>query len=246
MYNTVYSIKGTIFEHTDIENMLNLAVYFKSRNATTKEINIYVPDQGCINVVLAGVAGLVHTNNSYDYNGTVGNVYTAHTYKPAVASNSEIVLALCVNDSNLAKIEDSNSIAQMLVVPEIPERCDRWLAIQSALNYQTISEIPNNFAVSPLANRCIGWLNGQSLILSSLSHLFMENYIKEATNLLLLNGMTPSHDAVTKQCLLRVLYHRDAYTVAKIMSKTAPYQLSTNPDYKYLQNWVDDVQWERN
>ncbi len=246
MYKTVYNLAGGCFSPTDIEQILDFAINFQKGVPSISDINLYVPTQGCIGSILAGVNCLKYGIHSFSYKGVSGNIYTPRSYKSGGVSQSEILIALCVDNNILRKVESSSSIVMMLVVPEMMSACEYWLQVHSATNLVTKKEIPNNLSVSPLANRVIGWLKDQSVMGASLSHITMESYIKDGFNVLYKNGVKVSYDSILKQCLLRGLSHSDSYVVAKFMNATALYKPVGRPDYDYMLKWIDDAKWDSN
>lgn len=231
---------------SDIEEMIDLAIKMKKSESSLSAVTIYMRDKGCISSWLKCVTGITCGSDSFSYQGITGKIKTFRTYSSERTGDSEIIVAPCVLQSDLEKIEDSSSIGAVLVVPEMDGQCDEWLVLHSAINYQTGCEIPNTLSVTPLTNRCIGWLKKESELLTSLTNRSMEEYIKMASNILIRKASVSDYNSIVKQCLSRNLNHREAYIVAKILSSKKQHALRTRPNYDVLEQQIDDAQWEGN
>lgn len=246
MYPVIFNRKEDVYSMSDIAEMLDLAICMRNEIASLTDVTIFLRDKQCINSWLCCVPNIRCGENDFSYKNLCGNIQTTRTYKPKNSSKCEIIIAPCVFQSDLEKIQESQSIGVVLVIPEMENQCDCWLIHHSAIDWQTKKEIPNNLSVSSLTNRCIGWLKEEGAKSAPLANDSMNSYVEEASNLLIQKGEVSDFDSIYKQCLKRNLSHREAYKLAKILSSKIQHNLSTKPDYDYLYQWVNDEKWENN
>lgn len=249
MYKVYYKASTPYYQYKDITDMLDEAIRKRNIDPLITDITIFVHEQTLINSILRGVPGLCLSGTTYSYNGATGEIHTPRTYKPKAVQASEIIVAILPLLKDLFCIESSTSVASVLVVPEYPEGkddADEWLFVHSAEDVSSGVVRGATATVTPLENRCIGFLKHESIYGSPLHHPTMEEYIKRQHNLLLKHGVQPENLTTIRQCLLRGYSHRDAYVVAKIFSAKTAFRLRGNTDYGALFAVVDDPKWEGN
>lgn len=246
MYSVIYNRKGQIYEMSDIAEMLDLAITMTNEFSSLTEITIYVNSKDCITSWLDCVPGIKCSQNDFTYNSLSGRICTPKTYKRANVESSEIIIAPCAQQADLEKIQDSLSIAAVLVIPEMEGQCDKWLLHHSAINFQTNAEFPNNLHVTELENRVIGYLKYEGVMMQSLSDFKMVHYIQRQANILRMKRVDSSYDAIYKQSLLRGLSHKDAHAVANIIGSNKSYNLGTKVNYEPLIDLLNDCKWENN
>ena len=245
--NTIYSTHNP-FTPKDIERTLDLAAQLYAESNGAIEVCIYLMDKDRY-FVLDGVNFLSVDKQSgtFQYNGTHhlrGAIYTYR--KLPTAQNPIIVIAVCVTDHELSKLENNANIKAVLVVPDYVVDCANWLTFHNATNLEDGQMLGGSPSVSTIVRRAIGWLISEKRSIHHLDNMHIKSYIESVANVVnRLNGVC-AYDDIVRHCIERGLFMKEAITVAGVISKVPKkgYPMNALANLDFLVTRVDDAKWE--
>ena len=183
----------------------------------------------------------------FQFNGTHHLSGTIYTYKKLpTALNPIIVIAVCVTDRELAKLDNNANIKAVLVVPDSVADCEHWLTLHNAANLEDGQLLGGAPSVSTIVRRAIGWLISEKRHIHHLDNMHIKSYIESVANVVnRLNGVC-AYDDIVRHCIDRGLFMKEAIAVAGVISKVPKkgYPMNALANLDYLVTWVDDVKWE--
>lgn len=172
---------------------------------------------------------------------------TIYTYKKLpTALNPIIVIAVCVTDRELVKLDNNANIKAVLVVPDSVADCEHWLIQHNATNLEDGQLLGGSPSVSTIVRRAIGWLISEKRPIHHLDNMHIKSYIESVANVVnRLNGVC-AYDDIVRHCIERGLFMKEAITVAGVINKVPKkgYPMNALANLDYLVTWVDDAKWE--
>lgn len=244
---TTYSTHNP-FTPKDIEKVLDLAAKLYAESNGAIEVCLYLMDKDRY-FVLDGVNCLSVDKQSgvFQFNGTHHLRGTVYTYKKLpTALNPIIVIAVCVTDRELAKLDNNANIKAVLVVPDSVADCEHWLTLHNATNLEDGQLLGGAPTVSTIVRRAIGWLISEKRPIHHLDKMHIKSYIESVANVVNRQNGVCAYDDVVRHCIERGLFMKEAIAVAGVISKVPKkgYPMNALADLDYLVDWVDNAKWE--
>lgn len=225
-------------------------VFGNAIKAGFSNVLVYLPAFSSLSYLDAMTCLTFQGNNHFKYSSLSGDIVTKRTvkqYKQPV----DLAIAVGMATNDLSVFEDKLNAKVVVVINNTMANVEKWLKLYDAIDLQTGDSIMTGMLIAPLLNRTIGWLKSLSVGGTPLYDFKMDDYLREAANLLKRNNVTYKVEEVSCQCIKRGLDARSARSVADVFEHSllvnGDLKIKVgNPDYGVMLTMVDKSNYDNN
>lgn len=225
-------------------------VFGNAIKAGFSNVLVYLPAFSSLSYLDAVTCLTFQGNNHFKYSSLSGDIVTKRTvkqYKQPV----DLAIAVGMATNDLSVFEDKLNAKVVVVINNTMANVEKWLKLYDAIDLQTGDSIMTGMLIAPLLNRTIGWLKSLSVGGTPLYDFKMDDYLREAANLLKRNNVTYKVEEVSCQCIKRGLDARSARSVADVFEHSllvnGDLKIKVgNPDYGVMLTMVDKSNYDNN